>query len=99
MIGKKSMNKPMIANSTIKEDHKEKSHILHEAIQQLDYVVNKLDDLINRIQGPLPDCREQSIEKEHVPYLLEVLENGPRLIYDTTEEINNRIDKITELLF
>lgn len=78
---------------------KEKHIELHEAIQGIDSLCQKLDHLLERIEGQnLKDGRCDGIDGVEPPFI-EVLTCGAGDIREKTENVHQRIAKLTELLF
>jgi len=81
------------------EARREKHIELHEAIQNLDSITRHLDDLIERLQGPIPKNVVEANAKPGNPNFLDVLNGGAGAIHKKTEMANDRIAQVIELLF
>lgn len=81
---------------------KEKHVLLYQAIQRLNEILERLDDLTTRINGltPVGDGTIKSERKpEDPPSLSLLLNGGPGMIDKKIGEIQERITLLYDLLF
>ena len=80
-------------------DRQEKHIELAEAVNSIDSILMRLDELAERISGPTPkpDCNKEL--KDRAPTLADVLNGAPNAIRSKVEEAQRRIDCIQELIF
>lgn len=86
------------------ETKRREKHIeIHDAIQQMDSITRQLDELIYRIEGPVPQVPQDNPNGEYVkeplPPLIEVLSGGAGEIREKTANAHKRIVRLNELLF
>ena len=72
---------------------------LHDAVLNLNDIVEHLDGLIEQIRGPIPREGGDDNKKSCPPTLHEVLSNAPRDIEIISESAHCRIREISDLLF
>ncbi|MCP4304687.1 MAG: hypothetical protein GY788_07390 [bacterium] len=87
------MNKPITA------DRREKHIEMHEAIQNMDGLTRHLDELIERMEGPVPQIRAEACEQESTPHFMDVLNGAPDAIREKTDSAHKQIQRLTDLLF
>jgi hypothetical protein len=81
------------------ETKREKHIELHDAIQQIDAISQSLDELIYRLEGPVPDVNAVCEVKESLPSFMDVLNGGAGAILEKTDRAIKRIMRLNELLF
>ncbi len=73
--------------------------VVHQAIQEINSVVQSLDSLLARIQGPMPHdvgCEKAQMQE---PTLADMLNGGPNEIREKIERAHSLISKIDDELF
>ena len=89
----------MIETSVSGSSRREKHIELHDAILGMNRIINELDNLICRIEGPVPMAGDCEPPQDSSPNLIDILNGGGDLISDKTEAAYNRIMRLHELLF
>lgn len=86
-------------NETIACDSRREKHIdLNDAIKNLDSVNAHIDELINRLKGPVPgNCLEDP--KETAPSFIDVLDRSPAAIREKAQVAHEKLEELTHLLF
>ncbi|NOY72196.1 MAG: hypothetical protein GXP14_07435 [Gammaproteobacteria bacterium] len=82
------------------EDRQEHHVNLVEAINHIDSVQSRLDELYCRIRGPEPEESKVIIDtNDAMPTLSGVLNSAPDHIRSKTEKLHKRIDAISASIF
>ena len=89
----------MIESIDCESNRREKHIELHNAIQQIDSISRQLDELICRMEGPVPHNAECSDVKESLPNFMDVLNGAAGAIREKTDSAHKRIIQLNELLF
>jgi len=77
----------------------DKHLFVHQAIQEINSVVQSLDSLLARIQGPVPQDVGCEKVKHQEPTLAELLNGGPDEIREKIGNAHSLISEINERLF
>lgn len=91
------MNSTAAAQPAPKTD--DKHTFLHREIENIDAVIDRLNELQERISGPFPQEEKAKELCESLPTLAEMLNGGPNLISEKLQRIHHQINAINEILF
>lgn len=72
---------------------------IHLAVTEINSVVQHLDELINKINGPTTAEAHTGMNKEEEPTLSYVLNEAPSEIRRKIDELHKRVDEIQNLIF
>lgn len=88
----------MIATGATQQ--RDPSHIrLDDSIDRLESVVESLDSLIRKISGDAnKEPKSENVTKA-MPSLMDVLQHGDERISEIHEKLNDRINRLSDLLF